>query len=71
MSLVKIILILSPEFLCCLAPLAIELVTATGGDDSLTVVLVVVTGIVAVLLKDHLFKLMRVSDNDTLTIGST
>lgn len=53
-----------------IAPLAIELVSASGGDQGLTVVLVVTTGIVAVLLKDHLFKWMKVGEHDTLTIGS-
>lgn len=52
-------------------PLAIELASNVGADESITVILVVLTGILAAILKDHFFKLMRVDREDHLIIGIT
>lgn len=52
-------------------PLAIELANNIGADESITVILVVITGIVAAILKDHFFRLMRVDREDYLIIGIT
>lgn len=52
-------------------PLAIELATNIGADESITVILVVITGIIAAILKDHFFKLMRVDREDYLVVGIT
>lgn len=50
-------------------PLAIELVEALEGDESICVILVVVTGIVAAILKDWFFyKLMRVNRGMSLSL---
>jgi hypothetical protein len=50
-------------------PLAIEMANNVGADESITVILVVVTGIVAAILKEPFFRLMRVSPDDHLCIG--
>ncbi|KAF8324907.1 LrgB-like family-domain-containing protein [Cantharellus anzutake] len=51
-------------------PLAIELVEALKGDESVCVILVVVTGIVAVVTKDVLlYKILRVNQDDFLCVG--
>ncbi|MBW0515265.1 hypothetical protein O181_054980 [Austropuccinia psidii MF-1] len=47
-------------------PFGIQLLVATGGDKSLVVVLICITGIFAVLVRDPLFKLCRVR----ITVGS-
>ena len=52
-------------------PLAIELAGNIGADESITVILVVLTGIIAAILKDHFFKLMRVDRQDHLIVGIT
>jgi putative effector of murein hydrolase/putative effector of murein hydrolase LrgA (UPF0299 family) len=53
-------------------PLAIELIETLQGDESLTVILVVLTGILAALLKEPFFKLMRVDmDRDWFIVGVT
>lgn len=53
-------------------PLAIELAGNVGADESITVILVVITGVVAAILKEQFFyKLMRVSKDDYLTVGLT
>lgn len=52
-------------------PLAIQLVNTLGGDESITVILVVLTGIIAAIFKEPFFKLMRVDMDDHLTIGVT
>lgn len=52
-------------------PLAIELVQTLEGDESITVILVVITGIIAALLKEPFFKMMRVSMDDHLIVGVT
>lgn len=52
-------------------PLAIELANSIGADESITVILVVVTGIVAAILKEPFFRLMRVPPDDYLCIGLT
>lgn len=52
-------------------PLAIELAGNIEADESITVILVVITGIVAAILKDHFFRLMRVDREDHLMIGIT
>ncbi|PWN21189.1 hypothetical protein BCV69DRAFT_298965 [Microstroma glucosiphilum] len=50
-------------------PLAIELVDTLEGDVNICVILVVVTGIIAALLKEPFFKLMAVDMDDHLTVG--
>lgn len=52
-------------------PLAIELIQTLRGDESITVILVVITGILAAILKEPFFKMMRVSMDDHLTVGVT
>lgn len=53
-------------------PLAIELAGNVGADESITVILVVITGVIAAILKEQFFyKLMRVSKEDYLTVGLT
>ncbi|PWN35941.1 uncharacterized protein FA14DRAFT_114919, partial [Meira miltonrushii] len=53
-------------------PLAIELAGNVGADESITVILVVITGVIAAILKEQFFyKLMRVSRDDYLTVGLT
>lgn len=52
-------------------PLAIELAGNIGADESITVILVVLTGIIAAILKDHFFRLMRVDREDHLIVGIT
>jgi putative effector of murein hydrolase len=50
-------------------PLAIELVETLEGDVNICVILVVVTGIIAALLKEPFFRLMGVDMDDHLTVG--
>lgn len=56
-------------------PFGIQLLVATGGDSSLVVVLICITGIMAVLIRDVFFKLCRtrltVGSDDYFTIGAT
>ncbi|CAD6886215.1 unnamed protein product [Tilletia caries] len=52
-------------------PLAIELNSTLGGDENIVVILVVITGIVAAILKEPFFKLMRVSMDDHFIVGAT
>lgn len=53
-------------------PLAIELANNIGADVSITVILVVITGVVAAILKEQFFfRLMRVRKDDYLTVGLT
>lgn len=52
-------------------PLAIELAGNIGADESITVILVVLTGILAAILKDYFFRLMRVDREDHLIVGIT
>ncbi|KAH9818634.1 LrgB-like family-domain-containing protein [Melampsora americana] len=56
-------------------PFGIDFINATGGDTKLVVVLICVTGILAVLIRDHLFKLLRVrttvGSEDYFTMGMT
>ncbi|KAG0141649.1 hypothetical protein CROQUDRAFT_51402, partial [Cronartium quercuum f. sp. fusiforme G11] len=57
-------------------PFGIQLIDATGGDEGLEVVLICVTGILAVLVRDPLFRLFRVrvkpgSSEDYFTMGTT
>lgn len=56
-------------------PFGIEFINATGGDETLVVVFICVTGILAVLVRDYLFKLLRVrmtvGSDDYFTIGMT
>ncbi|KAL9932535.1 hypothetical protein V8E36_008652 [Tilletia maclaganii] len=52
-------------------PLAIELNNTLGGDENIVVILVVITGIVAAILKEPFFKLMRVSMDDHFIVGAT
>jgi putative effector of murein hydrolase len=52
-------------------PLAIELAGNIGADESITVILVVLTGIIAAILKDHFFRFMRVDREDHLIVGIT
>ncbi|CAH7668958.1 LrgB-like family-domain-containing protein [Phakopsora pachyrhizi] len=56
-------------------PFGIQLLVATGGDTSLVVVLICITGILAVLLRDTLFKLTRTrttpGSSEYFTIGCT
>jgi len=52
-------------------PLAIELAANIGADESITVILVVITGILAAILKDQFFHLMRVDREDYIIIGIT
>lgn len=50
-------------------PLAIELSLTIGADESITVILVVITGILISVFKDPFFRLLKVDSNDSLTIG--
>ncbi len=59
----------APRFMS--TPLAIELANALRADESITVILVVLTGIVNAILKEPLFKLLRVPDSDFVTWGIT
>ncbi|PWN48120.1 hypothetical protein IE53DRAFT_389699 [Violaceomyces palustris] len=52
-------------------PLAIEMANNVGADESITVILVVVTGIIAAILKEPFFKMMRVSMDDHICVGVT
>lgn len=53
-------------------PLAIELIQTLRGDESITVVLVCITGIIAAVAKRPFFKLMRVNmEEEYLTVGVT
>ncbi|KAK0531851.1 hypothetical protein OC835_003533 [Tilletia horrida] len=52
-------------------PLAIELNNTLGGDENIVVILVVITGIVAAILKEPFFKMMRVSMDDHFIVGAT
>ncbi|EGG06365.1 uncharacterized protein MELLADRAFT_86531 [Melampsora larici-populina 98AG31] len=56
-------------------PFGIQMLSAVRGDQSLVVVLICVTGILAVLTKDLLFALLRVrtkaGSDDSFTIGAT
>ncbi|KAK0555903.1 hypothetical protein OC846_001569 [Tilletia horrida] len=52
-------------------PLAIELNETLGGDGNIVVILVVITGIVAAILKEPFFKMMRVSMDDHFIVGAT
>ncbi|MBW0503283.1 hypothetical protein O181_042998 [Austropuccinia psidii MF-1] len=56
-------------------PFGIQLLKATGGDDSLVVVLICITGILAVLLRDRVFNLCQtrttIGSEDYFTIGCT
>jgi putative effector of murein hydrolase len=52
-------------------PLAIELAENVGADESITVILVVITGILAAILKDYFFRMMRVDREDYLIVGLT
>ncbi|EGG00252.1 uncharacterized protein MELLADRAFT_73227 [Melampsora larici-populina 98AG31] len=56
-------------------PFGIEFINATGGDETLVVVFICVTGILAVLVRDYLFKLLRVrmtvGSDDYFTVGMT
>ncbi|KAK9765612.1 hypothetical protein K7432_005910 [Basidiobolus ranarum] len=50
-------------------PLAISLITTIGGDVTLGVILVVLTGISGALVGNWILSMMRVHDDDYLTIG--
>ncbi|PWY98961.1 hypothetical protein BCV70DRAFT_224003 [Testicularia cyperi] len=50
-------------------PLAIELSLTIGADESITVILVVITGILISVFKDNFWRLVRVDQDDALTIG--
>lgn len=56
-------------------PFGIQFIVATGGDNSLVVVLICITGIFAVLVRDYLFKLCRTrttpGSDEYFTIGCT
>ncbi|KAH9442448.1 hypothetical protein Pst134EB_028698 [Puccinia striiformis f. sp. tritici] len=56
-------------------PFGIQFIFATGGDSSLVVVLICITGIFAVIVRDPLFKLCRTrttpGSDDYFTIGCT
>ncbi|KAH9448863.1 hypothetical protein Pst134EA_028155 [Puccinia striiformis f. sp. tritici] len=56
-------------------PFGIQFIFATGGDNSLVVVLICITGIFAVIVRDPLFKLCRTrttpGSDDYFTIGCT
>ncbi|KAH9442447.1 hypothetical protein Pst134EB_028697 [Puccinia striiformis f. sp. tritici] len=56
-------------------PFGIQFIVATGGDNSLVVVLICITGIFAVIVRDPLFKLCRTrttpGSDDYFTIGCT
>ncbi|EGG07738.1 uncharacterized protein MELLADRAFT_52361 [Melampsora larici-populina 98AG31] len=56
-------------------PFGIEFIKATGGDQSLVVVLICFTGIIAVIIRDQAFRLLRVrvkvGSDDYFTIGMT
>ncbi|KAE8220477.1 hypothetical protein CF319_g6001 [Tilletia indica] len=52
-------------------PLAIELNQTLGGDENIVVILVVITGIVAAIVKEPFFKMMRVSMDDHFIVGAT
>ncbi|UZJ55044.1 hypothetical protein CBS101457_004364 [Exobasidium rhododendri] len=52
-------------------PLAIELAANIGADESITVILVVITGILAAIFKDQFFRLMKVNRDDYIIIGIT
>lgn len=60
----------APRFMS--TPLAIELANNIGADESITVILVVITGVIAAILKEQFFyRLMRVKRDDFLTVGLT
>lgn len=50
-------------------PLAIEMALNVGADESITVIIVVVTGIVAAILKEPFFRMLRVSMDDHIAVG--
>ncbi|POW07835.1 hypothetical protein PSHT_09796 [Puccinia striiformis] len=56
-------------------PFGIQFIVATGGDNSLVVVLICITGIFAVIVRDPLFRLCRTrttpGSDDYFTIGCT
>jgi hypothetical protein len=54
-------------------PLAIELATNIGADQSITVILVVVTGVIYAIVKEPVFRWLRVTDDMVvgITMGST
>ncbi|EFP79281.1 uncharacterized protein PGTG_05602 [Puccinia graminis f. sp. tritici CRL 75-36-700-3] len=56
-------------------PFGIQFIVATGGDNSLVVVLICITGIFAVIVRDPLFKLCRTrttpGSDEYFTIGCT
>ncbi|PLW07190.1 hypothetical protein PCANC_17389 [Puccinia coronata f. sp. avenae] len=56
-------------------PFGIQFIVATGGDNSLVVVLICITGIFAVIVRDPLFKLCRTrttpGKDEYFTIGCT
>ena len=52
-------------------PLAIEMANNVGADESITIILVVLTGIIAAILKEPFFKMMRVPESDFATWGIT
>ncbi|EPQ30715.1 uncharacterized protein PFL1_01616 [Pseudozyma flocculosa PF-1] len=52
-------------------PLAIEMANTVGADESITVIIVVITGILAAILKEPFFRMMRVDMDDHICVGVT
>ena len=53
------------------SPLAVELARNVDADESLVTVLVTFTGLTIAIIKDPLFKLLRIPEKDVLTWGVT